>query len=98
MTDQIIDVGCVRTDAGWRCDVTLGAGARERRFVVTVTEAELERYAAGAETPEVVVEASFRFLLDHESPDAILPTFTLPTIERYFPDYPTEIARTMARG
>ncbi len=92
-----IEVDCVRAEAGWRCDVSLADGADQHRYVVTVTEAELDRYAAGAEEPHDLVEASFRFLLEREPPTAILATFTLPTIERYFPEYSNQIARIMAK-
>jgi hypothetical protein len=59
---------------------------------VTVTPAHVDRYAPGA-TPEALVEASFRFLLEHEPKHAILAQFDLPVIERYFPDYPSEVRR-----
>jgi hypothetical protein len=38
-----------------------------------------------------LVRASFEFLLDREPKESILPQFDLPTIERYFPDYPERI-------
>ena len=38
-------------------------------------------------TPEVLVEKSFEFLLDRESNTSILPSFDLPVIGRYFPEY-----------
>lgn len=53
---------------------------------VTVWPSDVERYAPDA-TPEALVEASFRFLLDREPKEAILRSFELPVIERYFPEY-----------
>jgi hypothetical protein len=37
--------------------------------------------------PEVLVEQSFRFLLDRESNTSILRSFDLPVISQYFPEY-----------
>ena len=53
---------------------------------VTVWPSDVERYAPDA-TPEALIEASFRFLLDREPKEAILRSFELPAIERYFPEY-----------
>ena len=58
---------------------------------VTVSAAELERLDADA-TPEHLVEASFRFLLDREPKESILRRFELGVIARYFPEYPDRIA------
>ena len=38
------------------------------------------------ELPEVI-EQAFRFLLERESPDAILPSFELMSIAVYFPEF-----------
>ena len=57
---------------------------------VTVWPSDIERYAPGA-LPEDLLEASFAFLLDREPKEAILKRFELPVIERYFPEYRTQI-------
>jgi hypothetical protein len=57
---------------------------------VTVTAADVERYAAGA-APERLLEVSFEFLLEREPKESILSRFDLPVIERYFPEYPRTI-------
>ncbi len=57
---------------------------------VTVTPADVERYAPGAE-PERLLKASFEFLLEREPKESILSRFELPVIERYFPEYPRVI-------
>jgi hypothetical protein len=57
---------------------------------VTATSDELERYASGV-APERLLTASFEFLLERESKEAILSRFALSVIERYFPDYPDRI-------
>lgn len=58
--------------------------------VMTVWPSDMERYAPDA-TPEELIEASFRFLLEREPKESILRQFELPVIERYFPDYPRVI-------
>jgi len=62
---------------------------------VTVLSGELEAYGHG-HGPQALLEESFRFLLEREPKEAILPRFELPVIARYFPDYPAEITRRMA--
>ena len=62
---------------------------------VTLDRVTLNDLAPGA-TPEALVDASFRFLLEREPAGAILRRFELPIIGRYFADYPDEIRRRMA--
>jgi hypothetical protein len=61
---------------------------------VNVDRVAISAYAQG-HGPEALVEESFRFLLEREPKEAILPRFDLPVIARYFPDYPNEIKRRM---
>ena len=72
-------------------DVTVDDGRGASTFAVTVWPSDVERYAPGA-TPEELLEASFKFLLEREPKEAILRQFDLPVIERYFPDYPRAIS------
>jgi hypothetical protein len=76
--------------------VSVDEGATSTTHVVTVWPSDLERYAPDA-TPEALIEASFRFLLEREPKESILRRFELPTIERYFPDYPRAIASMLDR-
>lgn len=89
------EVRCDPTADGWRCLVRLGPEADAGEHEVTVDRPTLEDLAPGA-TPEALVDASFRFLLEREPPDAILRRFELPIIGRYFADFPDEIRRRMA--
>jgi hypothetical protein len=66
-----------------------GAGS-STKHVVSVTPEDVARFGPG-HTPEHLVEASFRFLLDREPPEAILERFDLAVISRYFPEYPSTI-------
>ncbi len=58
---------------------------------VRVTDADLQRF--GGESAAHLLSASFRFLLDREPNTSILPSFHLPVISRYFPEFETEIRR-----
>jgi hypothetical protein len=73
-----------------RYHVSIEEGASRTVHDVTVTPDDVVRYAPG-ETAERLLKASFEFLLAREPKEAILSRFALPTIERYFPDYPTTI-------
>jgi hypothetical protein len=57
---------------------------------VSVTPEHLKRYGHGA-TAEQLLEASFRFLLEREPKESILPRFELSLIETYFSDYSAKI-------
>jgi hypothetical protein len=58
---------------------------------VTVTDDDLSRLDSGARDPHPLVDASFRFLLERESPTSILRSFDLLEIGRYFPEYEATI-------
>jgi len=79
---------------GSRYQVTVQEGATRTVHDVTVTADDVERYAPGV-TAERLLEASFEFLLAREPKEAILSRFDLPTIERYFPDYPRKIGELL---
>lgn len=64
---------------------------------VTATTADIDRWGGGCEGA-VLVEASFRFLLDREPKEAILTRFDLPVIARYFPEYPEKIGEYLTDG
>lgn len=61
---------------------------------VTVTPTDLANFGQGREARRLL-EESFRFLLEREPKEAILPRFELPVIARYFPDYPAAIRRRL---
>ena len=54
---------------------------------VTLTAPYYEKLTGNRVPPEVLVEKSFRFLLDRESNTSILRSFDLPVIAQYFPEY-----------
>jgi hypothetical protein len=79
----------------WLCEVTVDHAGQRSRHAVTVTRADLERWAGGTERKDVeeLVSQSFDFLLEREPPDSILATFNLSVIPRYFPEYDAAFRR-----
>lgn len=81
---------------GWTCTVALRDGSVDiSTHRVRVRPDDLELLAPAAVDPVALVEESFRFLLDRESPQMILAAFDLLEIGRYFPEYEAEIRRRM---
>lgn len=79
----------------WLCRVSVEHSGQRTRHVVTVTPSDVERWAEGREREDVerLVAKSFAFLLQREPPSAILATFDLSVIQRYFPDYDSAFKR-----
>ena len=80
-------------------DVVVREGKTETRHRVTMAKASFERLAASARmaakpcTPEAVIEAAFRFLLDREPKESILARFDVSVIARYFPEFEQALPR-----
>jgi hypothetical protein len=74
--------------------VTVEEGRTRSTHEVTVTQEHVRRYGHGA-SPDRLLKASFEFLLQRESKESILSRFSLPDIERYFPDYPSAIGKML---
>jgi len=58
---------------------------------VTVSSAYYEKLTGKRIGVEELVRKSFEFLLERESNTSILPSFDLPVIGRYFPEYENTI-------
>jgi len=54
---------------------------------VTVPPLYYEKLTDKQVTPEILVEQSFKFLLERESNTSILPSFEISVISQYFPEY-----------
>ena len=74
--------------------VEVREGSSSTRHRVTVTSTALARFGGGAAV-EVLLEQSFRFLLEREPKEAILRQFEISVIGHYFPEYPREIRRRL---
>jgi hypothetical protein len=79
-------------------DVVVREETGETRHRVTLSQRDYDRLTAGRCTPEACVEAAFRFLLDHEPKESILPRFDLMLIARYFPDFERELPGYLERA
>jgi hypothetical protein len=82
---------------GSKYRVSVEQGGTRTEHDVTVTDADVARYAPGVE-PGRLLEASFEFLLEREPKESILRRFDLPVIERYFRDYPRTIRERLGRS
>ena len=77
-------------DKTFTVEVEEGTGKTVHK--VTATPDDIRQYG-GNIPPETLIEKSFEFLLEREPKESILRSFNLPVIERYFPEYPTEIQK-----
>ena len=91
------DVQCQRIDNGWLCAVTVADDRSTSSHTVAVGDADLQRFGSGAEEPTDLVRRSFAFLLAREPKEAILRSFDLPVIGRYFPEFEHEITQDIRR-
>jgi hypothetical protein len=70
-------------------------GATETVHRVTLRATDRQRLSRPDISAERLIEESFRFLLEREPNTAILSSFDLPQISRYFPEYKEEIGRRL---
>ena len=91
-----IDVRCAPAAGTHRCEVDVVEERSTTRHAVEVSKAELDRWGRGRSAEELVRD-SFRFLLEREANTAILPSFALPLIGQYFPEFEKELPRYLER-
>jgi hypothetical protein len=95
MAGERIDIETHEHEGGWEAEVTVvAADNTSTRHRVTVSADALERLAHGASL-EVLVTASFVFLLEREPKESILREFEIDVIGRYFPEYEREPGRRL---
>ena len=74
-------------DDGWIFDVEIkGMG-----YKVTVPKEYWEKVTQKSVEPKELIRRSFEFLLAREPKESILREFELPIIQKYFPEYETQI-------
>lgn len=71
--------------------VTVDEGGSSTRHQVTVDGKTYQELTGGKSSPENLVEASFRYLLERERKESILSNFDLMLISSFFPGYSGEI-------
>jgi hypothetical protein len=74
---------------GWVCTVRVDHAGAHTVHSVTVDRSDVARWGGGTNREDVerLVVRTFDFLLEREPPSAILATFDLSVIQRYFPEY-----------
>lgn len=82
-----IQVEKTETGQGYKFEVTVRERRSETHHTVNLGQTDYQRLTGGKATPEALVTESFRFLLDREPKEAILRSFDLTVIGRYFPEY-----------
>lgn len=87
MGEPNIDVTCSDQGDRYECTVTVRERSGQTRHRVTLLTSDYLRLAGGKASPEELVQASFVFLLEREPKEAILRSFNLTVIGRYFPEY-----------
>ena len=78
--------------------VEVSEGGETTTHQVTVPDGYEEELGVGDVALADLVHESFRFLLEREPREQIMRRFELRVIERYFPEYRTEIADRVDGG
>jgi hypothetical protein len=68
----------------------------ETSHAITVSPRDYTKLTNGKVEPEDLVRRSFEFLLEREPKESILTRFDLSVINRYFPEYESEIKRRLS--
>ena len=78
---------------GFEYEVVVREGGSQTSHKVRLGKEYYERLSEGRTPPDELVKKSFEFLLENEPKEAILGSFDLSVIERYFPEYPGVIKK-----
>ena len=92
MAEPRISIELSEAGDGWSALVHIDDGGSQTTHRVTLRHETYSAITSGAVSAEQLVLVSFRFLLDREPKESILPEFDLDVIERYFPEYRREIS------
>lgn len=80
-----------KTEAGWQFNVLLIENGEDLEFEVDLDKDYYQKLSKGKIPPQDLIKKSFRFLLDREGKESILYSFNLKVIQKYFPNYESEI-------
>ena len=94
----MIDVRRTSGDEPLEFDVVISEANGKSRHHVTMRRETCERLATAKATPEAVVDAAVRFLLDREPKESILGRFDVTVIAHYFPEFERELSRYLERA
>ena len=91
-----IDVKTSELTGTYEFQVTVQDGRSSTQHRVSLSKADYQRLVGGSgASPERLVSASFRFLLEREPKESILRSFDLTVISRYFPEYERQIQKRL---
>ena len=91
-----IDVKTSELTGTYEFQVTVQDGRSSTQHWVSLSKADYQRLVGGSgASPERLVSASFRFLLEREPKESILRSFDLTVISRYFPEYERQIQKRL---
>ncbi|MBB6430252.1 hypothetical protein [Algisphaera agarilytica] len=89
-----IEVGQeVEHATSWAYDVTVFADGRTFPHAVTLSFQDYDLWCRGRVSPSRVVEAVFKFLLDHGSAQDIPPKFDCSVVRRKFDEADAELPK-----
>ena len=71
-------------------------GRTPTEHTVSLSRDYYEKLTGGRPSPELLVECSFKFLLEREPNSSILRRFDLPVIQTYFPEYEKSMKKLFA--
>jgi hypothetical protein len=76
-------------------EVEIREGDEGTRHTVHINESTIEKFSYGHQA-EKLIETSFLFLLEREPKVSILGSFDLEIIEKFFPEYSSEMKRRLS--
>lgn len=86
----MIKVTQTQSDDPMTFTVTVSDEGNQCHYQVTLSNETYRELSGNTDAgPEQCIEAAFRFLLDREPKEAILPGFDITLISSYFPDFNT---------
>jgi hypothetical protein len=94
----MIQIGQIGEGDPLEFEVVVRHGNGESFHRVSFSREMYQRLSGGKHTPERCLDAAFRFLLDREPKEAILPRFDVGIISRYFPDFEQELPRYLTES
>lgn len=98
---SVIEVVCAADGTDWLCSVRVveadGASTHEVRVRPDDVPDGSGPRQDGVDGIERLVNETFVFMLEREPRGSILVRFDLGVVARYFPEYPHEIRRRLAR-
>ena len=83
------------TPTGWQFIVKVDSPTKTTEHTVSVSTESWQSLTDEKISPQELITKSFIFLLARESNESILRTFNITDITHYFPDFPTELQKTI---